>query len=117
MYQAGEDHHHREQRGIGYAGDAKANAAQHRLNQCGDHHAERHGANRLSRQQYRSVAALGGKTRGKITHSEGDFFSLPVQQGAEQQHQRTVHQETADVRRLADKPGGRGADVRANFRH
>ncbi|MNP20684.1 hypothetical protein D3C76_1132680 [compost metagenome] len=52
-----------------------------------------------------------------MTHAMRNLFTAPVKQGAEEQHQGTVHHKVADIGRLGDKPGGRRADVRTHFRH
>lgn len=52
-----------------------------------------------------------------MTYPQRNLLAAPVQQGAEDQHQRTVHHEATDVRSLPHKPGGGCADVRTHFGH
>ena len=52
-----------------------------------------------------------------MTNAQSHLLTAPVKQGAEEQHQGTVHHKAANMRRLTHKPGGGGANIWAHFCH
>ena len=107
-----QEHQRGQQRDRRHTDHRQTESGQQRLDDCGDHHAERDAAHRGCRKPCHAHALIAGKPTGKPQHRTGALLAIGIEHRSQQHAQQKLHADLADLAGFLEDPSGNCADIR-----